>query len=290
MVKRECILNTCHDELFYHLIIPKVENQNDKTSIKLVGTEKLFSAQEIFMLMIILDHYKKTDALGVPLTFKFIQTSYRNRRLGKEHSIPKPDYRNFAKAINGLKNKWISLEIKNTRRRYHINNSKYSSRRLININFTKGVRGNVIFDYGLGEYGNVLMVSKRFSDILPIDIIRLPYKQVSALYIGLYLSRLIFINRRKKKTQFNVTIKSIMKNIMLHTVNGDNTGITLLSKLEQSIPNKYSYICNFRNHLEMVLKMLIENKSIASYEVLPLDIEDMNISNYEKLKLQINIK
>ena len=83
MVKRECILNTCHDELFYHLIIPKVENQNDKTSIKLVGTEKLFSAQEIFMLMIILDHYKKTDALGVPLTFKFIQTSYRNRRFTK---------------------------------------------------------------------------------------------------------------------------------------------------------------------------------------------------------------
>ena len=134
------------------------------------------------------------------------------------------------------------------------------------------------------------MLSKRFSDILPIDIIRLPYKQISVLYIGLYLSRLIFINRRKKKTQFNVTIKSIMNNIMLHKVNGDNTGITLLSKLQQSIPNKYSYICNFRNHLEMVLRMLTENKSIASYEVLPLEIKDMNISNYEKLKLQIDIK
>lgn len=242
------------------------------------------------MLMIILDHLKKTNGVGVPLDFKYIHTSYRNKRLGKKQSVPRPAYRNYARALNRLTKKWISFEIKNARKRYHINNSKFHCKRLVNFNYGEVVKGDVTFDYHLGDFGNVLLVSKRFSDILPIDIIRLPYKQISILYIGLYLSRLIFINRRKKKTNFNVTLKSIMENIMLHKVNGDNTGVSLLSKLEQNIPNKYSYINNFKKHLEIVLKMLVENKSIKLYEILPLNIEDINISNYEKCKLQINIK
>lgn len=291
MIKKEKILYAYHDELFYNLIIPKANTNNDKTSIKLLRNNKLFSAQEVFMLMIILDHLKKTNGIGVPLDFKYIHTSYRNRRLGKKQSVPKPDYKNYVRALNRLNKKWISLKIKNARKRYHINNSSgLNYKKLININYTEGIMGNITFDYSLGELGNILLVSKRFSDILPIDVIRLSYKQISVLYIALYLSRLVFINRRKKKAEFNVTIKSIMQNIMLHKVNGDNTGMTLLSKLEQNIPNKYSYINNFKKHLEMVLKMLVDNKNIKSYELIPLNIKDMNITNFEKCKLQINIK
>ena len=290
MIKREKIIYTYHDELFHNLIIPNDVDKMNKTSIKLLGNQQLLSAQEIFMLMILLDHYTKAKGVEVPITIKQIHIDYRNRRMGKEQSIPKPDYKSYVIALNSLKKRFISFNIVRKIKLMHSGISKHKCRKLINIFHTKQPHGNTILEYSLGEFGDILLLSRRYSDILPVEIIRLPYKQISALYIGLYLARLIFINRRKKQKQFNVSINSIMKNIMLHQVNGDNTGITLASKLKEHIPNKYTYIDNFRKHLKMVLKMLEENKSISSFEMLPINIDDMNISNYETLKLQINIK
>ena len=47
------------------------------------------------------------------------------------------------------------------------------------------------------------------------------------LYIGIYISRLIFINRRKQRNEIVVTIDSIMKHIRLHDSSGVDSGKNL---------------------------------------------------------------
>ena len=166
----------------------------------------------------------------------------------------------------------------------------YKATRLLNVHKSIEENGNVRFDYALGEYGDILLQSKRYSDILPIDIIRLSYQRSTAIYIALYLSRLIYINKRKRSNSITITINSLLENVMIHDRFGKNTGKTLRAVLDEPIPNKYTYMNIFRKHLKYVLELLIRDSVIESYQVMPQSLEEIRVCNYEKGKLQIVLK
>lgn len=288
-MKKEQVFYTFHDELFYQLALPKTKVKEGGASVKLTNGSRLLSTQELFLIMILLDHYKKNDGLGVPISFRDIQINYRNKRLGKSHYLPRKDYVAYVRALNGLQDKWINLDIKQ-RKRCHIKATKYDNNLLLRLQASKEESGNVVFEYAFGEYGDVLLQSKRFSDIIPIDIVRLSYQQITAVYLALYLSRLIFINKRKKNHTFAITVNSLMENVMIHKKCGMNTGKTLNEILLDDITNKYTYINTFKKHLKYVLDLFVRDGVIQSYKIIPVELSEISIKNYKKGKLQIVIK
>ena len=288
-MKKEQVFYTFHDELFYQLALPKTKVKEGGASLKLTNESELLTTQELFLIMILLDHYKKNDGLGVPISFRDIQVNYRNKRLGKRHYLPRKDYVAYVRALNGLQDKWINLDVKQ-RKRYHIKATKYDNNPLLRLNSSRVECGDIVFEYGLGEFGDVLLQSKRFSDIIPIDIVRLSYQQITAVYLALYLSRLIFINKRKKNHAFTITVNSLMENVMIHKKSGMNTGKSLNEILLDDISNKYTYITTFKKHLSYVLDLFIRDGVIQTYKVIPMELEEISIKNYKKGKLQIVIK
>lgn len=288
-MKKEQLFYTFHDELFYQLALPKTKVKEGGASLKLTNESELLTTQELFLIMILLDHYKKNDGLGVPISFRDIQVNYRNKRLGKSHYLPRRDYVAYVRALNGLQDKWINLDVKQ-RKRYHIKKTKYDNNPLLRLHASRVEGGNIVFEYALGEFGDVLLQSKRFSDIIPIDIIRLSYQQITAVYLALYLSRLIFINKRKKNHTFTITVNSLIENVMIHKKNGMNTGKTLNEILLDDISNKYTYITTFKKHLSYVLNLFIRDGVIQTYKVIPMELDEISIKNYKKGKLQIVIK
>lgn len=288
-MKKEQVFYTFHDELFYQLALPKTKVKEGGASLKLTNESELLTTQELFLIMILLDHYKKNDGLGVPISFRDIQINYRNKRLGTSRYLPRKDYVAYVRALNGLQNKWVNLDIKQ-RKRYHIKATKYNNNPLLRLQASRVEDGNIVFEYALGEFGDVLLQSKRFSDFIPIDIIRLSYQQITAVYLALYLSRLIFINKRKKNNEFTITVNSLMDNVMIHKKSGMNTGKTLNEILLDDISNKYTYITIFKKHLRCVLDLFIRDGVIQTYRVIPMELEEISIKNYKKGKLQIVIK
>ena len=103
--------------------------------------------------------------------------------------------------------------------------------------------------------------------MLPISILRIPYKQVMKLYIAMYISRLVFINRRKGKRDFVITIESIMKNVRIHNADGTDAGKNLYELMNNKDLSKYSKLKLFNTYLNDVLEMLKLKGSIYDYDM-----------------------
>lgn len=290
-MNKEKVLYIFHDELFCDLVMPYDIKKKKKTSVKILGKNQTFTSHELFLIIILLDHYKKYGSIDCSLTFSHIHKNYRNKRTGRTIVMSEDELKIYKEAINSLQHKKIELEIKNTRKKYGVNNTYISDFRLLIITaYTESDNGDISFNYTFSQYGQILLDSKRYSDILPIELLHISYQQVMLLYIGIYLSRLIFINQRKKQSDFMINISSIMKHIKIHDKKGKDIGKTLYEILKEDISNKYTYINTFKKDLEKVLYVLYRNGSIDNIEYVAVSLEELNVRNYELGKLQINLK
>lgn len=291
-MKRETEMYVFHDELFYKLIVPYTDKKETKGSkVELVGGDKSFSTHEISMLLILLDHYIKNKGLSIPITLKKIHKCYRNKRTGKKDIMSYSNKAAYSNALRRLQEKKINVEINNKRKRYKVNNKNIYGQRLLKITDWKSLSdGDFQFEYSFGDYGNILLKSKRYSNNVPIEMIHASYQQITFVYIMLYLSRLIFINRRKLIPNINITIDGLMKRIIQHDKNGNSTRKSLSDVLEQDVKNKYIYLKIFKKHLKMVLRLFEDNGIISSYKFnIIKDLDELNIKNYKNCKLKIVI-
>ena len=288
---KEKVFFTFHDELLYDLIIPKNVNKKNKAVARFDDEKDFLSVHELFLLLILLDRMKKSDSTQCSLSIKDIHHGYRNKRVGRAHLISKSELEKYKNSVNSLQNRHVLIDIKNARKRFGIKNTKNINTKIFGIKkSTSFENGNIVFNYKFGKYGDILLKSKRFSDILPIEFIHVSYQQVMILYIALYLGRFIFINQRKHRNSYTVNITSIMNGIMIHDKLGNNTGKTLFDVLQTKIPNKYTYIETFKNDLLYVLDILKTYKKIVDYRIIPLELSDMSIKNYMLCKLQVDLK
>jgi hypothetical protein len=290
MVRKEKTLYVFHDELFYELINPQSSNRKKKLSTN-IEINNDFSTHEIMLLVILLDHYIKCGGLGTSLSLSYIHSKYRNKRVGKNKVMSNKELMAYHTALEDLQKKKISLSIGNTRKRYKLNNTRISSIRLFNIsNYSFNSNGDFVFEYNFGKYGETLIKSKRYSNNVPIDMVKVSFQQIEIVYLFLYLSRLIFINKRKLHSEKEVMLETIFKQIKIHDKQGNNTQISLYGLINGNYPTKYVSIRQFQTHLLYVLEMFKKMGTIRDYRMYPIDIKDLSIKNYQSTKLQIIIK
>lgn len=225
------------------------------------------------------------------IALSYIHKNYRNKRTGRKIVMNKKDWLSYIKALNDLQNKNVNLIIGNVRKRYGMNKSKINNKPILvikNMNYMEN--GDISISYDLGKLGEIILKSKRYSTNVPIDIIRKPYQQVMLIYLSMYISRLVYINSRKRNTYFNVKLTSILDNIIIHNKKGYSIGISLKTALNTNITNKYTYLEEFKRNLIYVLELLKKCGVIYGFITYPEDINNISIRNYEIYKLQLQVK
>lgn len=276
---------TVHDELFFDLIVPdeSLKTKEKKAKVALTNKTQMFTVHELILWTILVDFKLKNPSNCFAISLSYIHKKYREKRTGKTEVMSKSDLDAYMNALNGLQRKRINLKISNTRVRYHLNHKEITNGRIFKItNITGKQNGDLIFEYTLGEYGEIISKSKRYSDMLPIDILKIPYKQNMKLYIAMYIARLVFINKKRNLNEFIITTESIMKKIRLHDSNGIDIGKTLYELTKENNITKYSKLKLFNNYLNDVLEMLKKNGAIYNY--------DASLEDGRKCHIDLKIK
>ena len=121
------------------------------------------------------------------------------------------------------------------------------------------------------------------SGTMPISLIRSEYNQINKLQIGLYISRMVFINNRKTKVQenkkYNLSIKSILDNIMAFGENGCAECKTLYVKLmdkDEDQKLKWKLLKILKKTLKDTLQEFVTYKKIKDFNVPEIKLKDIS--------------
>lgn len=267
MKNKEKTFYTIHDELFCNLVVPTKRKKGAKSSAEFVHVKDKLSVHELILLMILIDYRIKYNQ-EMAISLSYIHKMYRGKRVGKTEVMSEKDLVAYKRALNGLQSKRICVLTGNTRTRYHQNNKEFHNIKIFKITSIDELRnGDLIFEYTLGEYGEILIESKRYSNILPIRLLKTPYKQYMKIYIALYISKILFISSKRRNKTVLISKESIMKNIRLHDSNGKCSDKTLYELMNEDDLSKYSKLKLFNIYLNEVLEDMKVNDSIISYDL-----------------------
>lgn len=283
MKNKESYFYMVHDELFYDLVVPYNPLRKTKRKAEVSFTDKtsMFTVHELILWIILVDFRLKNPSPDFAISLSYIHKQYRGKRIGKTEVMSNSDFQAYIDALNGLQAKRINLKTGNTRGRYGQSNKEIENGRIFRIRGITGTEnGDILFEYTLGQYGEIISQCKRYSDMLPISLVKIPYKQNMKLYIAMYISRLIFINKKRKVKDFVITIESIMRNVRLHDTKGVDIDKNLYNLMNENDIRKYAKSNLFNKYLVEVLEMLKNKGSIYDY----------NTSLEDGLKCHIDIK
>jgi hypothetical protein len=251
------------------------------------GTDKnlIFTSQEIVLMMILLS--KLIENKSNEISIKEIEKYYRKKRTGR--IINTTIQNTYLVTLMKLQEKSLLFHVGDVRKRYKVSNISAEQQLLELTDCKKDKVNNLTFNYSFGKFEEVIIKSKRYSDLLPIEVMHSSYKQITFVLISLYIGRLIFINQRKRKKTICITIKGIMSHIYTFDKEGYNTGKTYYDVINSSVSNKYTLLKLFQKNLLKILDLLKAKGSIKEYQLKPNNIKTINISNYDLIKLEITI-
>ncbi len=170
------------------------------------------SAQEMIIYSLLLSKCIEEKNEEQVISYKEIQ-HMRNKRVGKSKLLDDTTLKAYDKAFLGLCKKQIYYDLGDTREKYKIT---YRSSRhpLLIVHDVKVLcNGDKIIKYSLGPFGKTLIESKRYSNLVPRKYFQLNFNETMTYQIALYVCKILFIERRKRKTTVTITLNSIMKNI-----------------------------------------------------------------------------
>lgn len=235
----------------------------------------LFTAQDIILYRILLNHYINNQVDGVAtISLDTIHKEYRGKAFRYEKG-KKYDDDTFQAYINTL-NKLISTTVifnfdeSNLKvARYYKFNEEYNiSSQLLQI--SKGITGDNIdttkFSYTLGKIGDYFVNSKQYGQLLPKEIYSLRFNQIDTFNIAIYVARMIIINKRWRKN-INIYVSTLLSRIMKYNIKGYSTSLTYiqyLSTLDGVKRNKK--IKQIEEQLNYVLTILKEKNIITDYK------------------------
>lgn len=235
----------------------------------------LFTAQDIILYRILLNHYINNQVDGVAtISLDTIHKEYRGKAFRYEKG-KKYDDDTFQAYINTL-NKLISTTVifnfdeSNLKvARYYKFNEEYNiSSQLLQI--SKGITGDNIdttkFSYTLGKIGDYFVNSKQYGQLLPKEIYSLRFNQIDTFNIAIYVARMIIINKRWRKN-INIYVSTLLSRIMKYNIKGYSTSLTYiqyLSTLDGVKRNKK--IKQIEKQLNYVLTILKEKNIITDYK------------------------
>lgn len=247
-----------------------------------------FTALETFTLYILLVPIAENEELEISLSQ--IHKCYRGKKIENEilDSKAKDMYMN---TIEDLTEKQISIVTNADYKRKSGLSNIVSVLPLVFIRNIENRNNDIIYYYSLGELERIIKLSRRFSsEILPADFFHLPIKKIVIFKIGVYLSNLIFINRRKNQNYFLLKLKSFMKAIPYFNNEGKTQDVTYLDKMEENISNKTTILRRFFKSIIRVLEIYKKNNKISHYEIfINFDSKSIDLKN-KNIEKQINVK
>ena len=241
--------HSCYDELLSKLFLMTYENAENYTSatdsggkatVSLISKEPLLvdrvmknntcyylecydgvkpynnaydlTAHEILIYSLLLHKCIENGSEKQTISYEEIQL-LRNKRIGKVSLLDNLTRKAYDKAFLGLCNKQIKYNLGNSRMNFKITFREYEHPLLIIENISNLCNGDRIINYSLGPFGKTLLESKRYSTLVPSKYFQVHFREIMTYQIALYVCKIIYIERRKRKDSLIITLNSVMKNV-----------------------------------------------------------------------------
>lgn len=256
MIKLDNEYHSCYDELVAYLFTG-FENNLLKISEKL-------TAHEIIIYSILLHRCIEEQNEELIISYTEIQ-KLRNKRCGKMKALDDLTLQAYDKAFYGLSNKIVKYDLDDKRKKYKITYKQHQHPIIIVSDVKLEQNGNKIINCSLGPLGKTLIESKRYSTLVPKKYFQLNFNEITTYEISLYVCRIIYIERKKKKTNTTITFKSILSNINKY-INCNNELISNLNYYNYNGPNKKKLYNNVISKTNELLDDLLKEDKISSYE------------------------
>lgn len=234
-----------------------------------------FSNVEILFCNILFDRYLKTD-YDYDFSLTGIEKYYRRRGKTKKIRISDVNYKRYVTTLNKLSKKEIIVDTKakfrtQGRRSYGVNNLKIKQK-LISFTSLYKKENDIIFSYHFSQFGKVIKLSRRYSNILLPKFYQYRLNQSMKHVIAYFIAIEIFIRKdphKKYSNSFMLDVNSIFQKVHYETRKGECKGYSLASKLDgfKSLPNKLRTYKMTLKYINEILADFVSNKTIYDYEV-----------------------
>lgn len=234
-----------------------------------------FSNVEILFCNILFDRYLKTD-YDYDFSLTRIEKYYRRRGKTKKIRISDVNYKRYVTTLNKLSKKEIIVDTKakfrtQGRRSYGVNNLKIKQK-LISFTSLYKKENDIIFSYHFSQFGKVIKLSRRYSNILLPKFYQYRLNQSMKHVIAYFIGIEIFIRKdphKKYSNSFMLDVNSIFQKVHYETRKGECKGYSLASKLDgfKSLPNILRTYKMTLRYIDEILSDFVSNKTIYDYEV-----------------------
>lgn len=234
-----------------------------------------FSNVEILFCNILFDRYLKTD---YDYDFSLTEIERDYLRVGKTKKIRISDvnYKRYVKTLNKLSKKEIIIDTKpkfrtQGKKNYGVNNLKIKQK-LISFTSLYKKENDIIFSYHFSQFGKVIKLSRRYSNILLPKFYQYRLNQSMKHVIAYFIAIEIFIRKdphKKYSNSFMLDVNTIFQKVHYETRKGECKGYSLASKLDgfKSLPNKLRTYKMTLKYINEILADFVSNKTIYDYEV-----------------------
>ena len=237
-----------------------------------------FSNAEILLANILFDNYL-SDKINCDISFKEIESHYRKYHKSTRIQITDFNFKRYVFIINQLAKKEMFLITKANFRdkKYSVNNLSFKQPFLTIFDYFQYEKNNMIFTYSFGMFGDVLKLSRRYSQIIPSIAYSCRLNQCMLHSVYYFIGREIFVRKWKiykshnlnSCKSFQLDINKLMKYIHYDTLTNNAKGYSVLSKLNgyKNQPNKNRTYRMFVKYVLTTLKEMKKNQIIYDYDV-----------------------
>lgn len=270
------------DRKYLELSVEEQEEICNKLKQKLY-----FNNQEILFTNILLDKFLNCHR-DFDISFKEIESHYRKKASSYRNIVINDlTYKRYITVINEIIEKDVYLKTKETFRKpkYGVNNRNITQPFLVLLKQGNYGKNNLEFSYSFGQFGNVLKLSRRYSNNLIRGFYRYNLNQSMKHAIAYHLGKEIFIRSFEinhnilnskymipKTTHFghfSLDINGILQKVHYETRFKDNQGYSIADKLNgfKNQPNKNRTYRMVMGYIQEILGGFCSNKSIYKYDI-----------------------
>lgn len=253
----------------------ELSTESQEEIFNLLKDNLYFSNVEILFCNILFDRYLKTD-YDYDFSLTGIEKYYRRRGKTKKIRISDVNYKRYVTTLNKLSKKEIIVDTKakfrtQGKKNYGVNNLKIKQK-LISFTSLYKKENDIIFSYHFSQFGKVIKLSRRYSNILLPKFYQYRLNQSMKHVIAYFIGIEIFIRKdphKKYSNSFMLDVNSIFQKVHYETRKGECKGYSLASKLDgfKSLPNILRTYKMTLRYIDEILSDFVSNKTIYDYEV-----------------------
>jgi len=275
-MKRGRDFHSCYDELLSMLFLGNNELSSSDKYVRLISIKDksltTLSAHEVLLYSLLLHKCIETKSEVCTISYKELQ-DLRNKRSGNSKVLDNYTSKAYDKAFYGLCTKYIEYDLKETRKRSKISYRKYGHPLMYLYNSKLLENGNKIIHFSLGPFGKTLLESKRYSTLVPNKYFQVGFNEIMKYEIALYICKIIFIERRKKKHQLIITLPYIMRNVNKY-ITLDKQLLKACSCYEYKGANVKRLWRLIQDNANLILEQLKLEYKIKDYTILDLNFDN----------------